>query len=237
MGIRPIKRVSVSDQVFEQLKNQLMEGEWKQGEKLPSEGELTEMFGVSRVTIRNALQKLTALGLIETKLGEGSYVKKVDLGNHMNLLVPVAYLGTESLLEGLEFRYVIETEATCLAVKKATEEEIELLKQNYEKMKACQEDHEEFARLDIEFHMQICNMTKNCLIKKTSEILNEVLSVSMSDLVDKIGPGNAVYYHGKILEAFEKRDRELASQIMKEHVKGTITKYKAALEQEEKQAE
>ena len=63
MGIKPIQRVHVGEQVFEQLKKLLIQGEWKQGEKIPSENELADMFGVSRITIRQALQKLSTLGL------------------------------------------------------------------------------------------------------------------------------------------------------------------------------
>jgi len=84
MAIRKIKRQSVSDQVFEQLKEQLLMNEWRRGEKLPSENELATSFDVSRVTVRHALQKLTALGLIETKLGEGSFVRDVAPGISMN---------------------------------------------------------------------------------------------------------------------------------------------------------
>ena len=77
-GVKPIKRVSVGEQVFTQLKELLVQGEWKPGEKLPSENELAAQFGVSRITVRQALQKLGALGLVETRLGEGSFVKQLE---------------------------------------------------------------------------------------------------------------------------------------------------------------
>ena len=74
MAIQKISRASIGDQVYQQMKDQIVNGEWKAGDRLPSENELAEQFGVSRVTVRGALQKLAALGLIETKLGDGSYV-------------------------------------------------------------------------------------------------------------------------------------------------------------------
>ena len=64
MAIQKISRDSISDQVFVQMKEQILEGEWKPGEKIPSENELARQFGVSRVTVRNALQKLSALELL-----------------------------------------------------------------------------------------------------------------------------------------------------------------------------
>ena len=58
--------------MFDQLREQILSGGWKPGDKLPSENELAAQFGVSRVTVRNALQRLSGLGLLETRFGEGS---------------------------------------------------------------------------------------------------------------------------------------------------------------------
>lgn len=74
MPIQKIVRSSISQQVFDQLRSQLEQGVWKPGDKLPSENELAAQFGVSRVTIRNALQRLCGQGLLETRFGEGSFV-------------------------------------------------------------------------------------------------------------------------------------------------------------------
>ena len=76
LKVVPVKKSSASDQVFEQLKDNLIQGTWKPGEKLASENELASLFGVSRITIRQALSRLAALGLVETRLGEGSFVEK-----------------------------------------------------------------------------------------------------------------------------------------------------------------
>ena len=60
MAIQKISRASIGDQVYQQMKDQIVNGEWKAGDRLPSENELAEQFGVSRVTVRGALQKLAA---------------------------------------------------------------------------------------------------------------------------------------------------------------------------------
>ena len=73
MAIKKVVKSSVSQQVFDQLREQILSGSWKPGQKLPSENELAAQFGVSRVTVRNALQKLSGLGLLETRFGEGSF--------------------------------------------------------------------------------------------------------------------------------------------------------------------
>ncbi len=65
---------------------------WKPGQKLPSENELAAQFGVSRVTVRNALQRLSGLGLLETRFGEGSFIRGPGSGAALNQLVPMLYL-------------------------------------------------------------------------------------------------------------------------------------------------
>ena len=124
MSIKPIKRVNVGEQVFEQLKQMIIDGEWKQGDKLPSENALADMLGVSRITVRQALQKLGTLGLIETRLGEGSFVKVIDVSENMQALVPAVYLSGQETEQVFEFRQIIDVESVRLAVRRATEEDI-----------------------------------------------------------------------------------------------------------------
>ena len=72
--LKPINRSSISAQIYEQLLNNIVSGEWPVGMKLPSEKELTEQFHVSRAPIREALQRLRALGVLESHQGSGSFV-------------------------------------------------------------------------------------------------------------------------------------------------------------------
>ena len=220
MGIKPIKKVNVGEQVFEQLKKMLIEGEWEPGSKIPSENELADLFNVSRITVRQALQKLNALGLIETKLGEGSFVKSVDIGESMNALIPVMYLGEHSASQVFEFRQIIETECARLACERATEEDIEELKSILQKMKKYSENSnlENFSREDLNFHFEIARITRNPLIIKTYSILQEVLKQTMNEVICKMGYENGIYYHEQIIQAIEARDGERAAALMEEHI-------------------
>ena len=92
MDLKPVRRVRLSAQIEEQLKQQLLEGRWKAGERLPSEHELSRIFQVSRVSIRQALQALSAQGLIETRSGDGSFVKQPDIRDLMQGSIPDIYL-------------------------------------------------------------------------------------------------------------------------------------------------
>lgn len=73
-----IKKVSASEQVCEAIQEQISGGVWRVGDKLPSESELAQKFGVNRLTVRMALQKLNALGIVETRTGSGTFVIEFD---------------------------------------------------------------------------------------------------------------------------------------------------------------
>ena len=74
-GFESLKKQDIKEQVFEQLLMKIEMGEWKPGEKPPSENELTKAMGVSRITIREAIQKLVAINVVETFQGKGTFVR------------------------------------------------------------------------------------------------------------------------------------------------------------------
>ncbi len=220
MALSPIKKESISEQIFEQMKQQILDGEWVCGEKLPSEAELGSIFGVSRVTIRQALQKLVVLGLVETRSGEGSYVKEADIGQQMKTaLLPGVYLQAQNTQAVLEFRSVIEVETAGLAARRATEKDIARLKE----ILKCQMDVnsrtvKSFADEDMEFHMTIARSTGNALIIATYEILWDVLNNTMNQMVHSLGFDVGLPYHQKLIEAIEARDEHSAILTMKAHI-------------------
>ncbi len=221
MNIKPIKKVNVGEQVFDQLKKMIIDGKWTQGSKIPSENELANQFQVSRVTIRQALQKLNTLGLLETKLGEGSFVKTLDIGSSMNALIPTFFLGDRASFQVFEFREIMETQCARLAATRAEQEDIENLTILLEQMVEAKEkgDLKEFARVDLDFHFKIAQLTQNELIIKANSILKDILQTSMVEVIDKMGYENGLYYHRKILDAIIQRDGDKAMLAMQEHIR------------------
>ena len=220
MGLTPIKKESISEQVFEQMKQQILDREWMPGTKLPSEAELGAIFGVSRVTIRQALQKLAVIGLVETRFGEGSYIKQPDLGQQMKTaLLPSAYLHPHNTGEVLEFRSTIEVETAGLAARRATAKDVARLKELLEhQMDASTRTVTSFAEDDMEFHMTIARSTGNALIIATYELLSEILNSTMYQTVRGFGFDGAMPYHKRLIEAIEARDEHQAILTMKAHM-------------------
>lgn len=220
MNINPIQKINAVEQVFDQMQNLLIEGSWKAGDKLPSENELSAAFGVSRMTIRQAMQKLKALGLIETRTGSGSYVREVNPEDYLNELIPMMYIGSPSQIHVFQYREMIDSESVRIATSMADEKGLSRLEDRLDKMKKAAEDNDAhaFSQYDLKFHMTIVKMTGNPLIIKSYELLLNVLKESMDYVIEKMQYAPALEYHQQILDAMRSKDAALAEQLMRRHI-------------------
>ncbi len=216
--ITPIKRINMSDKVFQQLRDLILRGKWKHGEKIPSENELSEQFGVSRVTVRNALQRLNSIGMIETRLGEGSFVKSSGMENFMSEAMLTTYLYHLDINEVLDYREMLEPVITGLAVSRATKEDINELKRIFSDMQESINDIHGFADLDLSFHFKIAEITRNSLVIATFQTLREIMSATMKDTVKKLDTKIGIPYHNDLIAAFDAKDAKRAENTMREHI-------------------
>lgn len=217
MSIKPVAR-SIGDEVFNQIKEQIISGEWPIGSKIPTENELTILLQVSRISVRHAVQRLVGMGLLEIKRGDGTYVKNISVASQFENIFPMLMLSKNDFKEIYEFRVILEIENARLAAKRATEEDICKLRESYENMKDSQKDIEKFAQEDINFHTNVAMATHNSFIIKTTSIIHEVLQKMMLAGVKAVGMDAGIYYHEKIIEAIENKDSKNAAKIMKEHI-------------------
>lgn len=222
MPIKQIIKKNISTEVFEQIKHNIISGEWKPGEKIPSENELGNLFGVSRVSIRAALQKLCVLGLLTTRQGEGTFVSELSPDMHMNSLIPVLALDKTQLFEVLEFRKIIEVESVKLAAQRARDEDIKELEEIVRTMKESTYDSKRFAEEDSHFHETLVKSAKNSILSKVNTIIRDILLSHQMKIQEIMGPTLALKYHPAILEAVKKGDSNLASKLMEEHIATTI---------------
>lgn len=122
-----IKKLSAADQVCEKIRALVLSGEWPVNERIPPEAQLSETFGVNRLTVRIALQRLNALGVLETRDGDGTYVRAFDFQAHLGRIAD--FYVTDEVEESVgEYRAVIEVECVRLAVKRVCPEDLEELK-------------------------------------------------------------------------------------------------------------
>jgi len=164
-----IKKTSLPDEICDSIKASIKNGEWKLQEKLPSENELSEMFGVNRLTIRMALQKLNSQGIVETRVGEGTYVKDFSFSTYIGE-VSDFYLMPEMIDNVCEYRQRWRWSAPgsplsapprggsgarrCLRPQRRDQSEgVPLADWNSELL-------QELIERDLEFHYEIVNFRK-----------------------------------------------------------------------------
>ena len=218
MGLHPVTRSSISDQVIAQMKENIETGVWKPEERLPGEMQLCEIFGTSRVTVRNALQKLAGEGLIETKVGDGSYVRKFSLSDAMARMNIPGSLTEREFRELLEFRCVMEGPLCELAVLRMSEEDLTRLWQDYDAMSAAGPDEEAFAAADVSFHTTLASCCGNQTLESAYKMICTNLSRVMKDIVHKRGKASGLKYHKAILDAAMARDAGRAREAMEQHM-------------------
>jgi len=224
--LKPVRRKSVSEEVFSKLLNQIIQGTWPPKSKLPSENELGKMLNVSRISIRAALDRLNALGVVETRQGEGSFVRGYSIDLYMNSLLQKIVLDQVDLLQVMEYRKIIECGTIPLVIEHATDEDLSKLANIVEEMENSQSDVNLFAIKDFEFHADLARISRNKVIVKVMEILQLILQESVIDIVPFVGTEAGIYYHKQILDALRKRDSELASKLMDEHINTNILRLK-----------
>lgn len=222
MEIKAIKRNNVGEQVFEQIRENIVRNEWKPGTKIPSENELTQMFGVSRVPIREALERLCALGILVRKQGEGTYVSEVNVGTVMNSLIPMLILNKKNMMDILQYREIMEYQCAALAANNRDEEDITNMKKTLSTMKRIGKANINFSKADLGFHLYVAKATKNNLIHGTYTIIREILIDYYKKINEIMGVERAIKYHSLILEAIIDKDENRARDLMKEHIDTTV---------------
>jgi len=221
--LKKIKTESLRSQVYVQLKARLMEGIWKVGEKLPSENELCVSFGVSRVTVRAAIQQLEILGLVETRHGGGNFVKDFSTINAMDAFHPLIQINeNQDIITVLEYRKIIEKGTIGLVVPKITKKDIDFLEETYRTMQACTDEPDKHAQADHLFHYRLAQIAQNPIITKVYQLINVILSAAMVDIVGLLGTEIGLRYHRKLIDALKSGDKSLCESLMDAHLDETI---------------
>lgn len=213
-----LKKQDIKEQVFQQLLKKIERGEWKPGEKLPSENELTKKMGVSRITVREAIQKLAAINLVETIHGKGSFVKEVNSNSYLKSMTPMLMMNNDDIRSVLEYRKILEVGITDLLIERATEKDITILKKYLDRMAYYFErkNLSKYQEYDLNFHMKLYEMTCNPFIIKISNIIKDVLRSAISGALTERGAEEGIEYHAKILQCIEARDAETLKRVTKE---------------------
>ena len=228
--LKPIKPKRVSDQVFDQIRELIYRGKFKPGEKLMTERELATAMDVSRTTIRDAIQRLSAMGLIVQRQGQGTFVKSFD-ENLENPLSKAIEAQNVSLDDLLEVRIGLECNAVALAALRADEADILAMAQSIDEMQSAIKSGRLGTQADTAFHMAIAYAAKNPLhiliMRNFYDYLFHGIRENLSSLYKE--PKNIkiiLRQHKNILRAIKARDKEEAWEAMQAHIEFVMDYFK-----------
>lgn len=225
MTIKSLEGNSKVEEVFYQIKKKILNESWGLGDKLPSEKELCEMFGVSRVSVRSAMQKLKSIGLIETYQGRGSFVtKKIMITDSV---FPKINMSEKDFQDIIEFRELIEYKSIELAVERATKEDIEVIEKALNDMISNKNDYKKYSIADYEFHFAIIKASKNKIFYTVMDNLEDIFHYYLEELNRVFGINEkSIQGHIKLLDAIKNKDSATAKKIIEVGIEDNFSNIK-----------
>ncbi|MBQ4832761.1 pyruvate dehydrogenase complex transcriptional repressor PdhR [Pseudoalteromonas sp. MMG010] len=198
-----IKAAKLSDVILQQLENMILEGSLAPGEKLLPERELAKQFEVSRPSLREAIQKLEAKGLVTRRQGGGTYVKNQLEEGLTDPLFDLLSKHPESQFDLLEFRHALEGIAAYYAALRGTENDFIKVQQSFDKIALANDDLHKKAKAINAFHFSIAEASHNVvllhLVRGMQALLEQNVLQNLTALLQKPDIRNQLAQHRHLL--------------------------------------
>ena len=223
---KEVRVEKVSDKIVTQLIDLITEGQLLPGEKLPSERRLTELFGVGRSSLREALNTLETLGFIEIQKRKGNFVKSMDSAMPLNPLKKIMQADQRRIVELYEVRRSIEQSSAREAAERRTDEDLQAIRSALDNFRTPSGELAFHWDNEISFHLAIARASHNFLrlhtLKSIFDFAREFLEPVLHGFICSDERINTVMrQHEAIFEVIKARDPEGARQMMREHLFGT----------------
>lgn len=222
---KPIARASEAQSVrlyeiiIKRIKDMIMEGKLKVGDKLPSERELAEMFQVSRVPVREALKIMEFMEVIQYIPGDGVYLKHIAIKDLLSKIDFMVETSSDIISDLFEARQAVELKAVELAAIRRNEADLQAMDQILLEMEADIARGGDGIQAATQFHTAISKASKNKVIARINDLLITLTEMSRENSLKKHGQAPvALVFHRQILNKIREQDIEAAKQLMQEHL-------------------
>ena len=229
MKATPLQQRRLSDDIVERIETLILEGSLRPGERLPAERALAEDFGVSRPSLREAIQKLVARGLLISRHGGGTFVSDSLGSSFRDPMLELLENNPEAQRDLIEFRHTLEGACAYYAALRATDLDRQRLKAAFERVQDCylqqgRVSRSEEGRADALFHLAIAEASHNAVLLHTIRALFDLLK---RNVLTNIGGMYAqrsetremlMQQHGELYAAIIGGQAELARQISNRHI-------------------
>ncbi len=220
--LKKVSKNTVAAQVIEQISALIRSGSIKPGDKLPSEREMAEQLGVSRPPLREAIRVLEYAGIVETRYGDGIYVKNAEMPLESNPVFS-RLLHQYSLKEMIEMRKVVELAAVRFAAERATDEDIETLRGIQRRTEDAVGDMEAFVECDFLFHSSIAEATGNSMLFRTVQTMRKMMGQFNRELLSSEDYRLGVCrQHAAILACIARRESAKAAAALEKHLDNVV---------------
>ena len=230
----PINRQTVADRLAEELLRLIGSGRYSVGDRIPTESQLMEMFGVGRSSVREAVQRLVSLGLLSVRPGRGAVLVNLPYAVKSDPL-PMRALREKRMEDLLVARKTLEMGVVDLVVTEATEQDFAALQGLVDDIKRRLRTGEPVARQGAEFHLELARAGGNWIMLRMVQTVFDVLW-EHGELVEGL-PGwreQEYHLHQRLLDVLRTRDREAARREMTTHLEVSFAALRQALAMSEK---
>lgn len=225
MAYQRVKQPKISDVIVDRMEEMILEGTLEPGQKLPPERELAQQFEVSRPSLREAIQKLSAKGLLVSRQGGGTYVSEDLGGSFMDPLLELFKTHPEAQYDLLEFRHALEGVTAYYAALRSTTADKEAIRESYE---ALQQHHinKEFEKevtADVDFHLRIAASTHNMVLlhmmRALFSLLHRHIGDNLMNIYPRPGYRDKIHdQHNILMQAIIDGDPERAQRAAHDHL-------------------
>ena len=219
-GFTPLQRSSaVPSQAIDTIKQMIISGTLSAGQRLPAERDLALLLGVSRPSLREAIRALTALNIVESRHGDGTFVSSLDpelLSQPVDFLLQVNH---ESLRALFEARRALESGIAALAAERATELELAELEGFVKRGQSLIKDVEAFIQHDIAFHTHLRRIARSPILASLLSSVDGLSAESRRQTAQSARTRSLSHRdHQRLVRALKARDVVAAQAIMVEHL-------------------
>jgi GntR family transcriptional regulator, transcriptional repressor for pyruvate dehydrogenase complex len=222
--LAPRRSRSLTADLVQSLGDRIRDGSLPGGDKLPREADLMEEFGVSRTVVREAISRLQAAGMVETRHGIGTFV--VGLGDAGTFRIAPDQLGTlQDVIAVLELRIAVETEAAGLAAARRQEGHLQAMRSALDAFAAAVEAGRDAVGADFQFHLEIARATRNEHFAQLMGTLGGMMIPrARLEPAEPLTPERIDYLrrvngeHEGIFDAIARQDADAARAAMRTHL-------------------
>lgn len=216
-----IQSARLYEQIVEQIEAQVLSGKLHYGDRLPTERELAEQFGVSRTAVREAVKALREKGLVQSHPGRGTFITDGTARSVRHSLGFMMKVGaTDGLVNLTEAREILEPEIAALAATRTDAGCIAAMRQAVAAMDTALDDADAFIEADLAFHLALAKATQNALIPTLLNPIVDLLREDRKRIFNTPGaPRRGQVYHKRILAAVVQHDAEAARKAMRAHLR------------------